>query len=91
MSLTIDYLDADVAYLLGLLVARGELLVKDNTYYAIVHFPKGSLLAQGIKTHFDSDKEIRLGIEKIRERLMELLGADIRTSDSGDSVNYHHL
>jgi hypothetical protein len=85
MSLTIDYLDADVAYLLGLLVARGELLTKDNTYYAIVHFPKGSLLAQGINTHFDSDREIRLGIEKIRERLMELLGADIRTADAGDT------
>ncbi|MBM3166642.1 MAG: hypothetical protein FJZ94_04265 [Chloroflexi bacterium] len=85
MNLLIDYMDADVAYLLGLLVARGELLTSENTYRAIVHFPKGSLLAQGINTHFDSDREIRLGIEKIRERLTELLGADIRTSDGGDS------
>jgi len=81
----IDYLDSDVAYLLGLLVARGELLSSENVYRIIVHFPKGSLLAQGQTTQFDTDKEIRLGMEKIRERLSELLGADIRTVDAGDS------
>ena len=43
----IDYLDADVAYLLGMLVARGELLATENTYHIIVHLPKGALLAQG--------------------------------------------
>jgi hypothetical protein len=81
----IDYLDADVAYLLGMLVARGELLTGENTYRVIVHLPKGALLARGVTTQFDTDKEIRLGMEKIRERLMELLGADIRTVDAGES------
>lgn len=81
----IDYLDADVAYLLGMLVARGELLTSENTYHVIVHIPKGALLARGESTQFDTDKEIRLGMEKIRERLMELLGADIRTVDAGES------
>jgi len=81
----IDYLDSDVAYLLGLLIARGELLSSENVYRIIVHFPKGSLLAQGQTIQFDTDKEIRLGMEKIRERLAELLGADIRTTDAGDS------
>ena len=36
---------------------------------------------------FDIDKEIRLGIEKIRERLLELLNGDIRTVDSGNSLD----
>ena len=81
----IDYLDGDVSYLLGLLVARGELVSTENVYRIIVHFPKGSLLAQGEKVQFDTDKEIQLGMEKIRERLLELLGADIRTNDAGDS------
>lgn len=81
----IDYLDSDVAYLLGMLVARGELLASENTYRIIVHFPKGALLAQGETIQFDTDKEIRLGMEKIRERLVELLGVDIRTVDAGES------
>jgi hypothetical protein len=80
-----DYIDADVAYLLGLLVARGELNSSENVYRMIVHFPKGSLLASGETLHFDTDKEIRLGTEKIRERLLELLDGDIRTIDAGDS------
>jgi hypothetical protein len=83
----IDYLDSDVAYLLGLLMARGELISNENVYKIIVHFPKGNLLAQGEKTQFDADKEIRLGMEKIRERLSELLGADIQTVDAGDSLD----
>lgn len=83
----IDYLDGDVAYLLGLLVARGELQSSENVYRMIVHFPKGNLLAQGIKIQFDTDKEIRLGMEKIRERLIELLGADITTVDATDGID----
>ncbi|MBI4180889.1 MAG: hypothetical protein HY528_03060 [Chloroflexi bacterium] len=83
----IDYLDGDVAYLLGLLVARGELQSSENAYRMIIHFPKGSLLAKGIKVQFDTDKEIRLGMEKIRERLIELLGADITTVDTSDSID----
>jgi hypothetical protein len=43
------------------------------------------IVARGESTQFDTDKEIRLGLEKIRERLMELLGADIRTVDAGES------
>jgi hypothetical protein len=82
---TIDYMDADVAYLLGLLVARGELIASENVYKIIVHFPKGALLASGEKLQLDTDREIRLGIEKTRERLIELLGTDIRTVETGES------
>lgn len=85
MTPSIDYLDADVAYLLGLLVARGELSFGENVYRVIVHFPKGALLARGETLQFDTDKEIRLGIERIRERLIELIGVDMRTVDAGDS------
>ena len=81
----IDYMDGDVAYLLGMLVARGELSSSENVYRIIVHFPKGNLIAQGENLHFDIDKEIRLGIEKIRERLLELLDGDIRTANTDNS------
>lgn len=74
-----DYLDADVAYLLGLIVARGELSERENTFTVSIHFPQGALLASGEELQFDTSREIRLGLEAIRERLLELTGADIRT------------
>lgn len=83
--LATDYIDTDVAYLLGLLVARGELSSSENVRKLVVHFPKGALLASGETLHFDTDREIRLGIENTRERLIELLGSDVRTVESGDS------
>jgi hypothetical protein len=70
---------------LGLIVARGELAQDGNTHRLIVHFPKGALLARGEELQFDTDKEIRLGIERVRERLIELMGSDVRTLDAGQS------
>lgn len=83
----IDYLDADVSYLLGLIVARGELAQDGNTHRLVIHFPKGALLARGEELEFDTDKEIRLGIDRVRERLIELLDSDVRTLDTRDSWN----
>jgi len=81
----IDYLDSDVAYLLGMLVARGEISSSENVYRINIHFPKGNLIAEGQTRRFDVDKEVSLGIEKIRERLVELLDADIRTVDESET------
>ena len=75
------YLDQEVAYLLGLLVARGEL----HETGIVIHFPKGALIAEGETTKFDINKEIQLGIDRTRERLAELLGADLKRVDAGDS------
>ena len=47
MKLSIDYIDADVAYLLGCIVARGELISEKGIHKAIIHFPKGSFIAEG--------------------------------------------
>ncbi len=87
MKLSADYMDADVAYLLGCVVARGELISEKGVHKAIIHFPKGSFIAEGEGLRFDTEKEIRLGIEKIRERLLELLAADIKTQDMGEGLS----
>jgi hypothetical protein len=86
------YLDADVAYLLGLLVARGEMVASENVFRTIVHFPKGSLQARGLTARFDTDREIQLGMVRVRERLLELLGGDVSIEDAGehwDRVGVH--
>jgi hypothetical protein len=79
---TIDYMDADVAYLLGMLVARGELFSSENVFRMIVHFPKSNLQV-GRGRSADIDQGIQLGMEKIRNRLHDLLGCDIRAEDAG--------
>lgn len=71
----IDYLDEDVAYLLGLLVARGELSGHSGVYRMIIRFPKSYLP--------DTNREIRLGMEKIRERILNVVGGDAQTLDAG--------
>lgn len=81
----LDYLDADVAYLLGLLVARGERMTVGGTHRLTVHFPKGLLIAEGLHESFSTDREIQLGIATIRERILELLDCDIRAVDAGSS------
>lgn len=87
MKLSTDYLDADVAYLLGCMVARGELISEKGIHTAIIHFPKGSFIAEGENLRFDTEKEIRLGIEKIRDRFLDLFSADIKTHDTGESIS----
>lgn len=80
-----DYMDPDVAYLIGAIVARGELMMAGGTLRLIVRYPKGNLLAAGEEIKFDTDKEIRLGMDKVRERFLELLDADTKTLDAGES------
>jgi len=80
-----DYMDPDVAYLIGAMVARGELMKTEGTLKLIIRYPKGNLIAASEETEFDTDKEIRLGMDKIRERLLELFDADIKTIDAGES------
>lgn len=73
------YLDEDLAYLLGMIVARGEITTGENVNRISVRFISKQLIAKGVKVNFDVKKEIMLGLEKIRERLVELTSADIRT------------
>ncbi|MEK9139001.1 MAG: hypothetical protein AAB393_17920 [Bacteroidota bacterium] len=81
------YLDEDTSYLLGMLVARGELVLAPGNFRLVIHFPKGALLAQGESLTFDTAKETRLGIEKIRERIAELVPGDVGTVDKTDSID----
>lgn len=85
-----DYLDVDVAYLLGLIVARGELVEKPGDYSIILNFPGSALEAQGINTKFDQPTEIKLGLLDISNRLRNLLEADIDLPTS-EQVNDHTL
>ncbi len=88
-----DYIDPDVAYLLGLIVARGQIIQKPPVYKIVIDFPMGNLHIEaqdleGVVQKFDIRTSIQLGMGEIRERLIELLDCDVRTvsSDNNNSM-----
>jgi len=48
-----DYMDADVAYLLGLIVAQGTLSASDQVRQLTIEFPYPSLHLHGETSEFD--------------------------------------
>lgn len=82
-----DYIDADVAYLLGLIVARGTLVESEQVRQLVIEFPYSSLQLRGESSEFDQETEISLGLHSIRSRLVDLLEADIEIVHRQTSVD----
>ncbi len=82
-----DYLDGDVAYLLGLIVGRGT-IVDGAGRKLIIEFPYSSLQVQGISSTFDQETSIRLGLDGIRERLLDLIDTDIKIVRRDHGVDF---
>lgn len=82
-----DYMDEDLAYLTGLIIARGVLETSENTRRLVIHFPYSSMDATGINISFDQETSIRLGLNDIRERLTDLLDTDIQIIRHQHSVD----
>lgn len=81
-----DYIDADVAYLLGLITARGRISDSGGIKQILIEFPYRSLQTDGISGTFDTNASIRLGMQKIQERVLELTGADVSINSGDNSV-----
>ena len=77
----LDYIDADVAYLLGLITARGTISESGGSRQILIEFPYRSLKVQGMSEPFDVNTSIRLGLQGIGQRMAELTGADVEIID----------
>jgi len=73
-----DYIDADVAYLAGLIVGRGTLSHTGGVRQLVIQFSHRSLEVKGTGSPFSLDDAMAIGLDSIRERLQELLETDIR-------------
>jgi len=73
----IDYLDSDVAYLLGLIVTRGQLVDEPPLRRLVITLPFRNLTVKGVKTEFDQKTQLRLGAAEISDRVSEVLGAHV--------------
>lgn len=82
----IDYIDADVAYLLGLITARGRISESGEVRQILIEFPYRSLVVDGVSGTFDTNTSIRLGLQQIQERVSEVTGADVSIDSSDNSV-----
>ena len=81
----IDYLDEDVAYLLGLIVARGEIIEGRTTTSILVTFPFRNLIVEGISQSYKNPIELSLGLDRILNRIARL-GADVRKETQEKAV-----
>jgi len=81
-----DYIDLDVAYLLGLIVSRGTFREHGDERTLLLEFPYGSMTVDGIETQYDQQIHLRLAIGEIKNRLYELLFTDIQDTYSASSV-----
>jgi hypothetical protein len=88
-----DYLDPDVAYLLGMIVARGTLLERQRIREIIIEFPYQHLQVDVSNDDTKPPREINvpqsieLGLTRIRERALELLDCDISINRLDNSIH----
>jgi hypothetical protein len=79
------YIDIDVAYVLGLIVARGE--IRDDTLkQIIIEFPYRNLEAVGIKKKVDQRDKLLISVNRVRDRIQELENADIKVEEQDQAV-----
>jgi hypothetical protein len=80
-----DYLDPDVAYLLGLITARGQFYVEGDIRRLIINFPYRLFTArppEGSNLHFDIPKEMQVCLNDVRNRINELLEVNVSIASS---------
>ena len=83
----VDYIDADVAYLLGLITARGRISESSGMRQIVIEFSYQSLEVRGISGSFDTNTSIRLGLQQIQDRVLELTGSDVRIVNKDNSID----
>lgn len=75
-----DYMDNDVAYLLGMIMVRGTFHIKQDVRRLLIHFPYQLMEVRGLpssKLKFNQETEIRLSLEDVRRRINELLEVNV--------------
>jgi len=82
----VDYLDPDVAYLLGMITARGKFIENRGNRTLIIDFPYKNLIAIGIKSKFDQETHLSISINVIRDRIYELIETDTKINKIDGSI-----
>lgn len=85
-KIAIDYIDVDVAYLLGFIVARGKLSEEQRIKQIIIEFPFKNLEVEGITRRVVQRDQILLSLREATKRVNELVDAQIRQEENAHTV-----
>jgi len=72
-----SYIDEDLAYFLGAIVARGVILRREKVTTITIFYPFRNLEVEGITKAYKNPAELSLGLDRIVNRLIGL-GFDVR-------------
>jgi len=81
-----DYLDVDVAYFIGLLVARGTITETSEVKRITIEFPFRNLIVEGIKKSFNQKEQIIVSLQDTIRRINELTDSQITTNITENEV-----
>jgi len=87
-----DYIDADVAYLVGMIVARGSFYQDGDIRRLVIQFPyRHDVMTPVPGSEIDVDREsaLRLSLANIRNRISELLEVDLRVGRKVHEVSLY--
>jgi hypothetical protein len=82
----LDYLDVDMAYFLGLLVARGSINEASGVKRITIEFPFRSMYAEGINKTFNQRDQIIIGLQDPIKRINELTDVQINQNITENTV-----
>lgn len=81
-----DYMDEDVAYLVGLILVRGTFYEEKDIKRLIIEFPYKSLEAKGIEMSYNQESALELFVNRIRDRINELLEVNVNVENLRNQV-----
>jgi hypothetical protein len=82
----LDYLDVDVAYFLGLLVARGSIIEAGGVKRITIEFPFRNMYAEGIHKTFNQRDQIIISLQDPIKRINELTDVQINQHTTEKAV-----
>lgn len=88
----LDYIDMDVAYLVGMIVARGSFHQDGDVRRLVIQFPyrhDAMTPVPGSKINVDRETALRLSMESIRNRISELLEVDLRVERKAREISLY--
>jgi len=83
----LDYLDVDVAYFLGLLVARGSITETGGVKRITIEFPFRNMYAEGVHKAFNQREQIIISLQDPIKRINELTDVQINQNITENSVH----
>ncbi|MEM1948924.1 MAG: hypothetical protein QXO30_02070 [Candidatus Caldarchaeum sp.] len=83
---SLDYIDEDVAYFIGLITARGEISDQGGVKRISIEFPFRNLEVEGIKKKITQKDKILLSLDNVINRVNELADVNVRKTESERSI-----